>query len=363
MKYTRLAEYVLQMDTYKDLDYAFAEESYWNIFGKGGCTACVKSLPNGDTIVGRNMDLYYSNKPAYIVRTDVEGEYKTLGFAYSYLSGPDYKEVLSNGLSEEDIKKIPFTCCDIINEHGLYMEINMRNGEFNEDGSSVYLCTGTNPKAKKRVCSLSLQRHVVNHCKNIDEALEYINNELNIYTPFNENLPWNFCFILAEPGGRHGLLEIAENKISWLEGQDAQTNFYITKEFADKEQLKCGLGRYDYVMDKLNSINNEDDMFKMMESIQYSNIYRPDPVCDIRTEWVGVKPHWTTDYVLLEENRAEIEEMIDHDMKKFASLSREELMDGGTFWESVFTVVANCEKRSLMLRCFEDESKTFNLEL
>ena len=59
---TKVFDYVLDAGTYNELDYDYA-----NTFVNGkydgwtkACTAVAKTLPNGQTVVGRNMDLYIS---------------------------------------------------------------------------------------------------------------------------------------------------------------------------------------------------------------------------------------------------------------------------------------------------------------
>lgn len=66
-----LYDYVVQAETITDPDYEFAKQ--WTIDtadGWGGkCSAAAKVLPNGDMVVGRNMDYYISNCPCFIVHT------------------------------------------------------------------------------------------------------------------------------------------------------------------------------------------------------------------------------------------------------------------------------------------------------
>ena len=101
------------------------------------------------------------------------------------------------------------------------------------------------------------------------------------------------------------------NKISFLDKQHAQANFYITKEFADKEEYKCGLGRYETVMNGIDKVKNEKDMFNLINKVTYFQAYFPEKCqFDYRSENVGFKPNWTTEYVMNEANRKEVEEVV-----------------------------------------------------
>lgn len=369
MDYKAVANYIIEIEPYTELDYEYAETmlnkkfDFWKFVkgSSGGCSCGIKTTADGQTIVGRNMDLTISNKAAYIVRTKCPGKHATVGVAYNYMNGPDWDEIAEKGISKEYKRIIPFNCTDVMNDAGLYVEINMRNGEANHDGSSRFGCSGTNPKSDHKVCALSLCRYIAENCANVDEAIGYVNS-LNLYTPASD-LPWNFCFILGDKSGHYGLLEIAQNKVVWLDGQQAQTNFYINKEFADVEEIKNGLARYDHIMNNIDAVQTEDEMFKLIDDITYFQVYTDSPKFDIRSEYAGLEPHWTTDYAMSEEHKNEIMARNAKNIKYVHSVSRKDLQNACKYWESVFTVVANCNNKTLRVRFFEDNERTFNLTI
>lgn len=88
MKLKKIFNSVYETNEYNKLNYEYAEQFFkerydgWKFHG--GCTAVTKTLSNGDTITGRNMDLTISNKVAYVVRTRCEGKYSTIGLSYLY---------------------------------------------------------------------------------------------------------------------------------------------------------------------------------------------------------------------------------------------------------------------------------------
>lgn len=361
-KVRKLFDYVLDAGEYTSLDYAFTEKMAKADYDfRGGLCSAAAAAVDGKTLIGRNMDLYISNRPAYVVRTNVPGCRKTVGLSYFHLFGPVYGEALNGGLDDGFAKRLPFFCTDVMNDSGLYMETNMRTGEYNDDGSSKYGCSGTNPGAEKRVCAMLLPRYVCERCNDVDEALKYLET-LDIYTPGAKNMDWNFCFMLADAKGRFGVLEIACNRLSWLEGERIQTNFYLTKEFAADEHMKAGLGRYDVLKNGLDSIKTKDDLYRLMDRVSYFQMYMPNACAfDCRSELIGAKENWTSEYVTDEANREEIEAELHRVAETVKGLSRQALQDRGSSWESVFTLIADCNSKTLFVRFFEDEKRTLTL--
>ena len=281
MPVKKVHDYVFDLGTYHEMDYDFAEDFIQNKYDgwDGACTAVAKKTDDGKMLVGRNMDLYISNKPAYIIRTAVDGNYKTIGINYSNKTGDNYLDVLKKGgVTKTFYKIVPFLCTDVMNEKGLYVETNMRMGEYWATGKLKNACTGTNPGAKHRICSLILPRYLGENCATVKEAIELV-KELDIYTPKAVGMDWNFCFMMADNTGDYGLLEIARNKISWLQNEPAQSNFFVTKEFQENEELACGVGRYIVVREGRDKVKNEQDMYELMKKVNYSKVYDPEN-CD-----------------------------------------------------------------------------------
>lgn len=356
-------DHVIDAGTYTVLDNEGANkhlaEKY--DFWIGGCTAAATTTENGETLVGRNMDLYISDKPAFVCRTEVPGEYKTVGVGYTNMSGGSFDEVVANGIPKDMHKMLPYLCTDVLNEKGLYCEINMRNGEVYADGTTKFGCDGTNPEAEVRACTTIIPRLVCQNCATVKEAVDYLKT-INFYTPAVTGLNWNFCFIMADATGDYGLVEIAENKISFIEKQHAQANFYITKEFADKEDYKCGLGRYETVMNGIEDVKNEKDMFDLINKVTYFQAYFPDKCqFDWRSENVALRPNWTTEYVMDEANREEVKAAVNEVGDKLGEMTRKEMESENHYWESILTTVTNCNNKTMTIRFFEDDSRVLEL--
>lgn len=354
-------EYVYDAGTYTNLDYDFAQKyfiEHYDNYG-GGCTAVAKTISNGDTIVGRNMDLNISNKCAYIFRTDVEGCYKTVNLMYTFRDfSPDYLEVKENGLPDEFEKIMPFLADDVLNEKGLYVEVNMRNGEYWPTGDPKFSCKGTNPDSNERVYMFTLSRYIGEHCANVDEAIEYVKT-LDVYS---QNGYWNYCFLMADANGRYGVLEFAMDEVIWHDYQPAQANFYIDADMQAIEELRAGVGRYNNVMLGREFVDSEEDMFELMDSVSYFQFYDyKNCKFDWRSENVGALAFATYNFVTNDEYADFINYQMELMCNEVKAKSRQELRNANEYWESAFTEVINCNKRKLFVRFYEDDSKTYTL--
>ena len=358
----KIYDYVFDVGTIKEIDYKVGDHLMSGDREKGdktsggGCSACVKTLDDGTTIAGRNMDLALSNKAAYVFKTAIPGCYETINLSYNTGYGPNYSDVLKNGISSEFYKSLPFMSTDIMNLEGLYMELNLREDEYWANGTDKYISSGTNPDAKKSVFLFELPIYVGLNCANVDEALEYINS-LNLYT-YGES----YSFMLADASGHYGLLEVAKNKVVWNENQTCQTNFYVSPEFNEISELKIGCGRYNYIMEHIDRVKTKDDMFNLMKDLSYSDLYRyPKCKFDPISELTGMKDNWTYDYVTAEENQKEMTDYLEYLRKSFSGLSEQKKRDSGSIYESVFTNIVDCNNKTISIRFFENNDETYSL--
>lgn len=359
---TEIFDSVFDPGIYTSIDYEFAKKRFakgYNIVG--GCSAAANVTRSGAMLVGRNMDLNISSKPAYVVRTDAKGFYPTLGLAYTFTpDAPDCANVRDHGLSEEFRRVLPFLCTDVLNNQGLYIEINMRSAECWPTGDPKFLCSGTNPQSADRVYVQLLARYIGDRCANVSEAVEYVRS-LDLFTK-NDAHAWNFCYMMADASGHYGLLEIAQNRVIWHDFQRVQTNFYIDPALAEIQELKCGMGRFQLLSQRIESVESEAEMFALMDDVSYFQIYSPEKCrFDLRSEFCGTHPHWTYDYVMSEAHRVEVQSDIEATGARNRCLSRAEMQRKNALWESVFTEVINCSAKTLSVRFFEDASRALTL--
>ena len=363
VKVNKVSEGVYETEVFTSTNQKFNDWFLKYVFSgnPGGCSAVAKTLENGDTIVGRNMDFYVSNKPAFVVRTKEKDKYETIGIAYYDQFVPDTDVVEKKGVPRVIYSMLPMFCQDVMNDQGLYVEVNMRYPEYDPLGEMMFTDTHTNPKSEVRKCIAGINTMLCQNCATVKEAVEYV-KKLDIYSPQSDEMQWNFCYILADATGDYGLLEVADDNVSFLDKHQIQTNFYVTEEFYEKQRMKCGVGRYDLLKEGIDDVASEEDMFELMDSVSYAQSY-DYKTCnfDARSEYIGENPGWDYYYVVDEDNQDEVKKYLDEVAETYNSMSRQELMDDGTYWESSYTNIANCSEKTMRVRFYEDDSKVVDL--
>lgn len=363
VKVNKVSEAVYETEIFTSTNQKFYDWFLKYVFSgnPGGCSAVAKTLDNGDTIVGRNMDFYVSHKPAFVVRTKEKNKYETIGIAYYDRFIPDADAVEKKGVPRVIYSMLPLFCQDVMNDQGLYVEVNMRYSEYDPMGELMFTDTHTNPKSEVRTCIAGINTQLCQNCATVKEAVEYV-KKLDIYSPQSDEMQWNFCYILADATGDYGLLEVANNKVYFLDKQQIQTNFYVNDELYENQRMKCGVGRYDLLEAGIDDVNSEEDMFELMDSVSYAQSYNHE-ICkfDARSEYIGEQPGWDYYYVIDEDNQDEVKKYLDEVAETYNSMSRDELKDDGTYWESSYTTIANCSNKTMRVRFYEDDSNVINI--
>lgn len=270
--FTDLGNYVIDLDPHENFDFDKAvkySNERFDINNKVGCSALGTLTDSGDVIIGRNLDLTVSQFPCFISHLKYS-KYETINFTYDELlaSQPKYEDLLEAGEVDPDYyNTLPLLATDSMNSEGLYLEYNMRAYE------DQFFCSGTNPKAKLRICSICLPFLVASNCATVEEALKYMNEELDIYTMVNKMgiSGWNLCFMIGDATGEYGLIEIAKNEIRYLPEQHGQGNYYIYPEFNSISRGQSGYGRLQYGLTHIKEVQNDQDMANLMEKIMWKN--------------------------------------------------------------------------------------------
>ena len=369
-KFKEVEEYIYETDTYTELDYDFVDNYFatTNDNWGGGCSA-ISMIINGNRVVGRNMDLNISNKCAYIVRTNVEDKYETMGLSYTFRDiSPDYKVAKRKGINDTYYKILPFMCDDVINSEGLHVELNMRNAEWLPNGMDLFACSGTNPEALHRVYMFELCQYIALNCKNIEEVKTYVNS-LDIYS---QEHYWNYCFLISDANNDAILLEFARDEIYWIEpdenGVIAHTNFYLNGVCYALQEIKTGLGRYNELISYVqeNKLRNKNDLMELMKKIQYSSFYLDYDECknehfDPRSENI-MTLWWASSSILLSDEFEYLYREISNEYtSEIRKMTRQEKQDANEYWESTFTEVVDCKEKIIWVRFFEDDDKVYRI--
>ena len=363
-----LGDYVVELPVVTEIDYEAGLKKNKEMFGKFGCSAVGKVLDDGNMVVGRSFDLYYSNNPAYVVKTDVEGFYKTVGLAYNTFDGHTFDDIKENGVTQDELLTLLFFTEDVMNEKGLYIEADMREEQPKETGISI--STGTNPDAEVSLSFPAMVRYLGERCATVDEALE-LANSLNVYGMSNGKVNWGGGYFMADESGHFGVLELVDNKLVWNDGQNCQTNFYINNEYKDKAIIGSGVGRYNLLESGIDSVKNEDDMTALIKKVRYSQMLDPyNCPFDPRSEAGGVGEKYeaiggmlTLDMCADDKYKDEILKAMEEFGSKEREKSVQQRRDEGTQWLSVWQTIANCNKKSIKVIFFEDDALTFDFTI
>lgn len=319
------------------------------------CSCCIKKLDKGNVIMGRNMDLPIGFAPMILFRTQGNGvdTYDTVNLGYSSPGEITFDQVAELGAIPQPLfTGMSVVVCDVLNSEGLYLQYDMRE-------STDCPTKSTNPNSPFRTATITLIRLLGDHCKTIDEALDYLKT-LDIYDAKAEAFDWSMAIGIMDKTGRYGVIEFVNNKIVWNEGRPGfacgQCNFYWDKE-GSKTQWNQGYGRWLTLMGHYNDINNLDDMQKAMESIWYSNFFTDGSLVkdwkvnwmsemsdkvhfSIRDKWIQCILNWKDEYgITVDEKELEkVKEIAARQADKDYRWSNDYLDDPANYYEAITVV-------------------------
>ena len=224
-----------------------------------------------------------------VIRTDAtHGRHATIGASTCY--GELTNDFVKSGEDSVDYEMLPFMMCDIINDTGLYIGINVV-----PVGDRGYT-TGTRP-GKPDLCSLMIPRYLADYCGSADEAIQALSNR-DIYAPLvdvNEEVHVLIC-----DKNKSYIVEFVENTMSVIDNDSMPNNMEIMTNFfldgwngeiksktlgnTDEEIAETGLTNHSmglerYLIlkekyaDQENNIDSLEDMKDTMESVRYFQAY------------------------------------------------------------------------------------------
>jgi len=359
--FTDLGNYVIMLNDANaaDVEKSLALCNDKDIF-KQGCTGTAKRNSNGEVIFGRNMDVDVSQTPAFI--TCIKGgKHQALVFTYKGSNGYRYDQLAEMDKDADYLLSIPYTGTDAMNEAGLYIETNMREMDSNYN---LY-CSGTNP-GKTRAQFLSLPALVATNCATVDEALEFINDSYDWFTPGfvldGDSCIWNTAFLMGDATGNYGLVEIAKNHVYYTPYCQGQGNYYINPEIAQYAVNGSGYGRLAAALKGLPKCETEQEMMDNMKE------------CMWKKELLNPGCLGYSDYLINVNDRrntpeAEMQKGFEAKMapsrpaaEAYFKGDEKALRDAGNVWTTSFNFGVNCAKRHLMLRLWERENVIVDIQ-
>lgn len=322
-EYKVVADRVIEV-TYDDFDMETGI-AYFDKYDltMGGCSA-VRVMIDNKVYVGRNYDFYCSDAPAFIVRNNA-GRIRTVGVGNSPSSMDAWSEDFR--LRPEVLSALPFLCCDVMSEAGLYCETNIRPFE---EGLS---CRSTNPGAPRR-CTMTFMQTMLTRYATVDEVLSHLND----YDWFDlEDMGFEQSFFLIDRSGRSVVIEFGANRVMWQES-DMNANYFQNNELYAMEKLGCGELRLCRELAYKPYVRTEEDLFTMMEQGAYDqfNHTEVDPDFAIPEYYDDTGYNKDTAAADPEGARAAVMDIV----AEVAEYTWEEHVDNLS-WESTFIIAAN----------------------
>ncbi len=359
-----ICDHVIELPVVTEIDYELGLQKDKEHCGHGfGCSVASKITDNGEMLVGRSLDFFYSETPCYVIRTNVPGFYKTVGLAHNPLSGSTFDEAKKNGISKEELAGLIFFSTDVLNEKGFYIEGNMRPSQPASTGIAPSI--STNPDADVTLSIVAFIRYVGERAANVNEALE-IAKSVNMHGLMSETFTWGGAFFMADTTGHHGVLELVDNKLIWLDMQDLQTNYYLNKDYKDKAVIGSGVGRYAVIEKGLPSVKNEADMENLMKKVRYAQLFHPETSeFDVRSEFCADETDengnlLSIQYLTDDKNYDSIMAHIKETMAESAKKSLKELRAERVEWYSSYQTIVNCNKKTIHAIFYEDDNLTYD---
>ena len=231
----------------------------------GGCSA-VRVLVDGKVYVGRDYDFYCSDAPAFVVRNNA-GKIRTIGIGNSPTGMDAWSDDFT--LRGEVLTALPYLCCDVMSEAGLYCETNTRPYE------EALSCTSTNPGAPRR-CTQTFMQTMLSQYATIDEVLEHLND----YDWYDlSKMGFEQSFFLTDQSGRSVVIEFGANQVVWQEAE-YNANYFLNNDLYAIETIGCGEMRLARELAYKPYVRTEEDIFTMMEQGAYDQFYHTDVDAD-----------------------------------------------------------------------------------
>lgn len=253
VNFTKIADmlYEVTYDTYSEKPVGTYQE-----FGGEMACSCVR---NGN-YVGRNFDYYMNRSAIFVVHTTAKkGRYASIGIAR--LSNVN-NAIIEAGLSDRQIKILPWGLVDGMNEKGLVVTANV----VAKLDAGTIPHTGTNPGAPELNIHSAI-RALIDNCASVQEAINYL--ESHNITPFGSEKT-NLHLMVSDPKETY-VVEIINNQIV-ARPQNIMTNYHL---FMDEiPDYAIGVERYNILKEHYaeGSVNMES-MWNLMKRVRYTNSY------------------------------------------------------------------------------------------
>ncbi len=250
-----------------------------------GCSAV-----RNDNFYGRNLDFNINEICEFVVRTKATATrpHASIGVANTCFLNIT-NDMVAAGLSEEQLKYIPWMTMDGINDAGLVCNINVVNAADIKENPHAHTNEG-----KPQIMPMQLIRALLDNCGSVEEAKTFIKNHDIMPIPTT----WDGHIMVADPK-ESMIVEFTgekDNEVKFVvQEQMIMTNFYnhLYKEenfLHDGSSNNfpahaCGMERYDILSKNYASSNSMQGMWNLLKMVRYTQTYD-----------VNVEPFWCSEY-------------------------------------------------------------------
>lgn len=203
-----------------------------------GCSTFVSKNSEGDTVFGRNFDMYDS--PALLVKTTPKNGYRSLSMVNLAYVGYNSENLPIKVKNRILALTAPYVPLDGINEKGLAISVMLIDTEpTNQQTEKVDITTTT------------AIRLVLDKAATTNEAIELLKK-------YDMHSSANSCyhFLIADKNGDSAVVEYVNNEISILPGEKISTNFLLTPGEYD---FGAGYDRFEIIETELEKVNGITD--------------------------------------------------------------------------------------------------------
>lgn len=219
------------------------------------CTCFSAKTGQGNRILGRNFD--WGAHPALLLFTDPPGRYASVSMVdISYLG---YSRDETPAKNPGGLLRSPHLPFDGMNDQGLAVGM-----------MAVSTADGPGDPQKQTVSSLMIIRLMLDHAKNVDEAITVFEN-FNI--DFSEGPPLHY--FLTDRAGKSAVVEFVNGKISVLRSAhpwQVATNFILTGLSPEHSLASCW--RYKKVWETLENraaVPSLSDALSLLKDVSQGN--------------------------------------------------------------------------------------------
>ena len=226
-----------------------AEKIQW------ACTCFAGLNKTSETIFGRNFDWY--NHPALLLFTDPPDGYAAVSMVdISYLG---FSKENPPTTKSERLLETPLMPFDGMNENGLVVGM-----------MAVPNANGGNDSHKKTLSSLQVIRLMLDHAKDVDEAISLLQN-YNV--DFQGGPPVHY--LIADSSRNSAVIEYIDNEIIVVQDTNlwqVSTNFIINNKTPQQAKYSCWRYKKAYeTLDELNGNLTETHAMQLLKDVSQSN--------------------------------------------------------------------------------------------